>query len=410
MIVVLNKTSSENSFSFKKLMHNLVLFKIMAFPEKGNSECPKPSPPTNYYQYPFAAAPDIIRSNQKDTYIEGVLLESLSNILRKLYGARFSHKHASEAQIFTELLYLGCTTLIGNRTLGEEYCDIVQVEDASLRLPSIIRRTAYILSTVLLPYLLVRTLPAIRSRIRLALKVRLREAFAKHPNQPSYAQRVQTYILANLSNITSPEPLYALGLSIFYFSGAYYHISKRILHLRYIFTKRLEQSEQRIGYEVLGLLLVLQMAVQGWNHLQSTLLAKPLSLANTQSLAGGNTIVDGGVEVNLDPYSYVNNNELPFESISPSYVISKDRLELNTHTPVLQKPRYELQDEETMCWIEGRQQRKCTLCLEALKDPSVTTCGHVFCWSCITDWIREKPECPLCRQGVLSQHVLPLRG
>ncbi|MCJ1251573.1 peroxisome biogenesis factor 10 [Trapelia coarctata] len=382
----------------------------MAAPAKANSEAPISSSSTNNYQYPFAAAPDIIRSNQKDTYFEGVLLENLSNIIRKLHGARFSHKYTSEARTFTELLYMGCTTLIGNRTLGEEYCDIVQVEDDSLRLPSILRRTTYILSTVLLPYLLARILPAFRSRLRLSLEARLRKASARCSKEPSYAQQLLSYILANLSTLTSPDPLYALGLAIFYFSGAYYHIGKRVLHLRYVFTKRLEPSEQRIGYEVLGVFLVLQMAVQGWIHFQKTLQANPPTLANAQSLAGGSAVIDGGVEVSLDPHSYTNNNNLLFESNSPLYGTNKDRLELNTHTPVLQQPRYELKHSETMGWVEGRQQRKCTLCLEELKDPSVTTCGHVFCWSCIADWIREKPECPLCRQGILSQHVLPLRG
>jgi peroxin-10 len=62
-----------------------------------------------------------------------------------------------------------------------------------------------------------------------------------------------------------------------------------------------------------------------------------------------------------------------------------------------------------MPWIKG-QNRKCTLCLEELKDPSVVGCGHVFCWACIGDWVREKAECPLCRREVAMQHVLPLRA
>jgi peroxin-10 len=63
-----------------------------------------------------------------------------------------------------------------------------------------------------------------------------------------------------------------------------------------------------------------------------------------------------------------------------------------------------------MDWIKGQQQRKCTLCLEELKDPAATQCGHVFCWTCIGDWVREKPECPLCRRAAMAQHILPLRS
>ena len=57
-----------------------------------------------------------------------MLLEQLSDILRKVYGARFTHNYTSEIRTFADTLYLGLTTFIGNRTLGEEYCDVVQVE------------------------------------------------------------------------------------------------------------------------------------------------------------------------------------------------------------------------------------------------------------------------------------------
>src|SRR5712672_3307942 len=127
------------------------------------------------YQYPFAASPDIIRSHQKDAYFQGVLLEQLSNLLRRLYGARFAHTYTSEARTFSELLYLGLTTFVGNRTLGEEYCDIVQVEDDTLRLPSLQRRAGYILSTILLPYSLNRVLPAFRRHVRMKLESNLRK-------------------------------------------------------------------------------------------------------------------------------------------------------------------------------------------------------------------------------------------
>ena len=72
------------------------------------------------FTYPWAGAPDIIRSHQKDAYFQSHLLQQLSNILRSLYGARASHAWANEARTFTELLYLGLTTFVGNRTLGEE--------------------------------------------------------------------------------------------------------------------------------------------------------------------------------------------------------------------------------------------------------------------------------------------------
>jgi peroxin-10 len=366
-------------------------------------------------QFPFASSPDVIRANQKDAYFQAVLLEQLSDILRKVYGARFTHNYTSEIRTFADLLYHGLTTLLGNRTLGEEYCDIVQVEDDSRKLPSLARRSGYILSTILLPYSLNRALPAFRRRLRAQLESSLRRS-GKQPASSkvtTWIRALQSYFLANLDTITSPSPIYAVSLAIFYFSGAYYHLGKRLWGLRYIFTRRVDPSEQRAGYEVLGVLLVLQLGVQTYMHMHSTVTQGP-TIANIGSLAGGNVVLSHGVEVSLDPQAYSSNNALLFETDGGQQVPTEEEkagLQKMTHTPILAGPRYDFRTDHTvMQWMSSKQQRKCTLCLEELKDPSVTTCGHVFCWSCIGDWLRERPECPLCRSQALIQHVLPLRG
>ena len=366
--------------------------------------------PQSSYSYPFAASPDIIRSNQKDAYFQGVLLEQLSTILRKLYGARFAHTYVSETRTLADLLYLGLTTLVGNRTLGEEYCDIVQVEDDTLRLPSVCRRSGYILSSILVPYGLNKILPAFRKRIRMKLELSLKKTGNQKAGASPTLRKLQSYILANLDTITSPAPLYAVSLAVFYFSGAYYHIGKRLLGLRYIFTRGIDPSEQRVGYEVLGVLLVLQLSVQAYLHVHNTVTHGSPAIANVGLAVGSTTVLDHGVEVSLNPQDYSSNNALLFESNESTNSVDRSHLQNITHTPISSQPRYDLADKETMKWIHGRQQRKCTLCLEPMKDPSVTTCGHIFCWTCIGDWVREKPECPLCRQSVLAQHILCLRS
>ncbi|KAM3086546.1 peroxisome biogenesis factor 10 [Clarireedia jacksonii] len=238
------------------------------------------------------------------------------------------------------------------------------------------------------------------SRIRAKLEANLRKLTRKQ-QQKSLSFRFQSYILTHLSTITSPSPIHAITLTVFYFSGAYYELSKRLVGLRYIFTKRIAPSEQRVGYEVLGVLLLLQMSVQTYLHLNTT-----FSGAAPSTAAGSSAILDNGVEVPLDAPS---SNELLYPS-STTTAQSIASISKNTHTPLAEGARFDLSDEKTMSWIKGDQNRKCTLCLEELKDPSVLGCGHVFCWSCIGEWVREKPECPLCRRDVLLQHILPLRG
>lgn len=403
-------------------------------------------PPLTSSPYPYAAAPDIIRAHQKDAYFQGVLTNQLNDLHRRLRGARSAHSWAAETRTLADILYLSLTTLLGNRTLGEEYCDLVQVEEpsifspfddshhdlrktateeTSLRLPSIGRRAGYIATSVLLPYFLNRLLPSVCAVIRRYLQDRLtrltRQGKGSTTAVPSTSYRMQRYLLAHLSSITSGAHLHALVLATFYFTGAYYSLSKRLFGLRYVFTRRIEEGEgNRAGYEVLGVLLVVQMVVRGYMHLRDQVSLARLPDAEEAGLdsmirerAFG---VGGGVNVSLDENAYSSNNELLPGITGPSgngNQRSLVEIGVSTHTPVPKggRPRYDLgASEAIMAWIKGRQQRKCTLCLEELKDPAATQCGHVFCWACIGDWVREKPECPLCRREALVQHILPLRA
>ncbi|EEQ45425.1 conserved hypothetical protein [Candida albicans WO-1] len=68
----------------------------------------------------------------------------------------------------------------------------------------------------------------------------------------------------------------------------------------------------------------------------------------------------------------------------------------------------DLSDEKQLPYLPEAS-RSCMLCLSPMVNPSAANCGHLFCWDCIVDWIREHPECPLCRQQCLEQHLLPLK-
>ncbi|KAI3329009.1 hypothetical protein HD806DRAFT_269774 [Xylariaceae sp. AK1471] len=436
-----------------------------------SSSPPTSSPPSSSSltspPYPYAFAPDIIRAHQKDAYFQGLLTNQLTDLHRRLLGARSAHAWSAESRTLADLLYLCLTTLIGNRTLGEEYCGLVQVEASSSpsgsdqgerRLPSIQRRAAYIAGSILLPYGLAKLLPTIRARIRARLQQNLARIEARAQSTSSspdgkpsslkgkgrvatqtWSYKLQTYLLAHLSAITSPAPVHALSLALFYFSGSYYELAKRLSGLRYIFTSRAqagdpssgELSADRAGYELLGVLLVVQMGVQAYLHVRSTLESFSVSSQLVSRERGGG-LGGGSINVSLQEHAYSANNAILLTEMGTPGAGAGQATQVDiatvTHTPPPVSSqhaaktegagggsagdgvRYDLANEDAMRWIKGAQQRKCTLCLEELKDPAATQCGHVFCWACIGDWVREKPECPLCRREAMVQHILPLRA
>jgi peroxin-10 len=283
---------------------------------------------------------------------------------------------------------------------------------------------------VLLPYLFARLLPRLRTTLRKRLQARLASLTRQgrdetKSGQPSTEYRALRYLHTHLASLTSGAHLHAATLAVFYFSGAYYSLSKRLFGLRYVFTRRIEDGQGgRAGYEVLGVLLVVQMLVRGYSHIREQLASAAVVPdeeddhdSEFRHERGGVLGTGATVDVSLDGNAYTINNELLGGGGGASGGPSSAQRSLaeigrTAHTPVPKagRARYDLgTGDQVMGWIKGVQQRKCTLCLEELKDPAATSCGHVFCWACIGDWVREKPECPLCRREALVQHILPLR-
>eukprot|EP01026_Neomeris_dumetosa_P068115 TRINITY_DN66613_c0_g1_i2.p3 TRINITY_DN66613_c0_g1~~TRINITY_DN66613_c0_g1_i2.p3 ORF type:complete len:150 (-),score=11.94 TRINITY_DN66613_c0_g1_i2:591-1040(-) len=51
------------------------------------------------------------------------------------------------------------------------------------------------------------------------------------------------------------------------------------------------------------------------------------------------------------------------------------------------------------------------MCLETGREPVVTLCGHLFCWSCLYQWMRTQQHvrsCPCCKSGIDVDKVIPI--
>ncbi|KAL9424488.1 hypothetical protein AB3S75_036375 [Citrus x aurantiifolia] len=55
----------------------------------------------------------------------------------------------------------------------------------------------------------------------------------------------------------------------------------------------------------------------------------------------------------------------------------------------------------------------CNICLDMARDPVLTCCGHLFCWSCFCQLpyaYRNVKECPACNGEVTDASIIPIYG
>jgi len=109
-------------------------------------------------------------------------------------------------------------------------------------------------------------------------------------------------------------------------------------------------TEPRLHYHVLGLLIFMQLGIQGSMHLLEHI---------RQKAAAG--MADEA------------NEEQHQEQIAEAEAL-------------------EVQEAEDI--------PTCGLCLEPRKFTTATPCGHLYCWYCIHDACKAKAECPMCRRPI----------
>ncbi|KAJ7596605.1 Pex12 amino terminal region-domain-containing protein, partial [Mycena floridula] len=312
--------------------------------------------------FPYAQQAQIIRAHQRDLYHVSSLREQTETVLRSWLGTRWLTRWDKETALLVKLVYYGLTTGRAIQTLGEEYTDAWQYSTFT-GLPRPASRLT-LAALVLLP-----TVPGyILSRLRTSESLRDRL-----PRLASLLKRLPEVL----------EVAAEINLAIFYIRGTYYDLVHRLLRARHLSSIPENPHIRPPSYSLLGIMLGLRLLHRLVTYLR-----------------GPGTLTDGKPALRSD----VRETFLDNRPISTM---------LGPVDPEREPARPAEEDERTMLDVSAipdalRAGRNCTLCLEERTDSAATECGHLFCWSCIVGWGREKAECPLCRQSLNLARLVPI--
>jgi len=336
----------------------------------------------------------------------------------------------------------------GSQTLGEEFCNIVQIDALTNNLPNLYRRAISILVEVFSPRLCARLYARVRQHIA-AVNERHASSgdqdISSPPSHPesrltSIKKRLLCLLVTHLPNSLDRSTLDSfntLHLAIFYLTGRYFTWSKRFSGITYVgsihtharqgscayvvflvdwqLSDRLRPlrpdglgRESPPSYEVLGVLMVIQLVIKvvasrrqaARRREQLRLASEPVAAVleekgrDDPEVSKRMITVDGRL---IDEMMFAADDESEDEGGS-------EKEDEERRMVVEECPEGVVIDDVS----DQVNTRRCTLCLGPRKEQTSLECGHLFCWKCLVCWVREKPECPLCRHSVHVAELLPL--
>jgi len=306
--------------------------------------------------YIESTQPEIIRQNQTDEeyqyLMRSKLIDAMDFFMPWLINYRFLSKYKDEIKAVGSLLYFGLTTFFSEQTMGEEYTSLAQyVPSEDVKTCKTNKRGHPKISRGrrLTVVFLQSILPLISEKI-------IKKYYNILKNKSLEAEKKTLWVsfLRTLPDYdTLVSNLFKLHLCIFFLEGSYFQLSKRVTSIRYIFTKK--PQDHLIEYRRIGVLMLIQIVV----------------------------------EIVKFFYKMYRNNK--WKNVQERY-FSKQAT------------------KEVLETIDKSKDNLCFICYEQRKNPSITPCGHVFCWECIVKNSLIREECPVCKKNCKPNKIIQLKN
>ncbi|EJD04219.1 uncharacterized protein FOMMEDRAFT_167453 [Fomitiporia mediterranea MF3/22] len=320
-------------------------------------------------EFPAAQQAQIIRAHQRDLFYVYSLREQAENVLRSWLGNRWLTRWDKELELLSKLVYYGLTTGRAQQTLGEEYTNIWQYSTNEKGTPSARKRAALVF------------LPAFPAYI-----------ISRYESRLSGGNERIARILRRLPNIL--DIVSEINLAVFYFRGVYYNLVQRVLGVKTISSIPENPNTRPPSYSLLGILILVRLLHRLFSTIRE--LRRNTTKEIEQNFSGkGKQVLRSDRTVNSS-----------IDGVPIPEVLENTSDESSAPIPAEEDQHTVL--DFTQIPEDVRARRSCTLCLEERTSSCATECGHLFCWSCIIGWGREKAECPLCRQALNLTRLIPI--
>jgi SNF2 family DNA or RNA helicase len=141
------------------------------------------------------------------------------------------------------------------------------------------------------------------------------------------------------------------------------------------------------------------------NYLQQ-LCCHPMVIESTKKIFGDievdlSTMQDKLIEYHQKNYETYKNKLSLLDKTKTEYFMLKKNYEssmneshylYNILTKMKEKP---IEEDEN-----------CSICMDAIENPTLTTCGHIFCYDCLKLCLSNKKVCPICKANLTGKELL----